>query len=188
MIAAALYPTSFLKSEILYSAEDITSRRQLTKTVVISAIRLFHSLSKMCVFIYTMTRCKHKQFQNVSECPMARGASDEAATHRGDMTVEKPVFLFYTSRSRTDTPEYYRAAFPCRKLKAIRPVPTLCDRCVKQAELAARLGPIDTVGSSSGSGSSNGSSLGLAAGSGSLSDLTNDSGMLRPGGRDAASR
>lgn len=144
----------------------------------------------MCVFIYTMTRCQHKQFQNVSECPIARGAPCDAATNRGDMTVERPVFLFDTSRSRTDTPDYYRAAFPCRKLKAIRPVPTLCDRCVRQAELAARLGPIDTLGSSSASGSSStGSSVGLAAaGSGSLSDLTNDSGMFGAGGQDCASR
>ncbi|KKY32613.1 hypothetical protein UCDDA912_g07416 [Diaporthe ampelina] len=127
-----------------------------------------------------MTRCQHKQFQNVSECPTARGAPDDAAAHRGDLTLEKAVFFFDTSRSRTDTPEYYRTAFPCRKLKAIRPVPTLCDRCVRQAELAARLGPIDTVGSGSGSGSSTGFSVGLVAGSGSLSDLTNDSGTSTP--------
>lgn len=142
----------------------------------------------MCVFIYTMTRCQHKQFQNVSECSTARGAPDEAATNRGDLTVEKPVFIFDTSRSRTDTPDYYRAAFPCKKLKAIRPVPTLCDRCIRKAELAARLGPIDTLGSSSASGSSTGSSVGLAAGSGSLSDLTNDSGMSGARGPDCASR
>lgn len=141
----------------------------------------------MCVFIYTMTRCQHKQFQNVSECPVARGTPEDA--DRGDLTAEKPVFLFDTSKSRTDTPEYYRAAFPCKKLKAIRPVSTLCDRCIKQAELAARLGPIDTpVGSRSGSGSSTGSSVGLAAGSGSLSDLTNDSGTLKSGGKDSVSR
>lgn len=140
----------------------------------------------MCVFIYTMTRCQHKQFQNVSECPTARGAPQDA--ERGDMTVEKPVFLFDTSRSRTDTPDYYRSTFPCRKLKAIRPVPTLCDRCIRQAELAARLGPIDTLGSSSAGGSSTGSSVGLAAGSGSLSDLTNDSGMFGAGGQDCARR
>lgn len=119
-----------------------------------------------------MTRCEHKQFQNVSECAVARGISEDA--DRGDMTVEKPVFLFDTSRSRTDTPEYYRATYPCRKLKAIRPVSTLCDQCIRRAELAARLGPIDTP---IGSGSSTSSSVGLAAGSGSLSDLTNDSGM-----------
>lgn len=132
----------------------------------------------MCVFIYTMNRCEHKQFQNVSECTVARRASDEP-TNRGDLTVEKPVFLFDTSKSRTSTPEYYKAAFPCRKLKAIRPVPTLCDQCAKRAELAAQLGPIGTPGSSSGSNNSTaGSSVGLAAGgSGSLSDLTNDSGM-----------
>lgn len=135
----------------------------------------------MCVFIYTMSRCQHKQFQNVSECPKARGAAEDTAD-RGDITVQKAVFLFDTSSSRTETPEYYKAAFPCRKLKAIRPVSTLCDRCTRQAELAARLGPIDTAGSSSGSGSSMGSSVGLAGGSGSLSDLTNDSGMSGSGG------
>lgn len=141
----------------------------------------------MCIFIYTMTRCQHKQFQNVSECPVARGTPEDA--DRGDLTAEKPVFLFDTSKSRTDTPEYYRAAFPCKKLKAIRPVSTLCDWCIKQAELAARLGPIDTpVGSRSGSGSSTGSSVGLAAVSGSLSDLTNDSGTLKSGGEDSASK
>lgn len=140
----------------------------------------------MCVFIYTMSRCQHKQFQNVSECATARGAAEDTAD-RGEITVQKPVFLFDTSSSRTDTPEYYRTTFPCRKLKAIRPVATLCDRCTRQAELAARLGPIDTGGSNSGSGSSVGSSVGLAGGSGSLSDLTNDSGMSGSGGKYSAS-
>lgn len=138
----------------------------------------------MCVFIYTMARCQHKQFQNVSECPVARGDPRDAGG-RGDQTVEKPVFLFDTSSSRTETPEHYRAAFPCRKLKAIRPVPTLCDRCIRKSELAARLGPVGTpAGSSSASARSAGSSVGLAAGGGSLSDLTNDSGMLGSRGRD----
>lgn len=144
----------------------------------------------MCVFIYTMTRCQHKQFQNVSECPVARGAAEDTI-HRGDITVEKPVFLFDTSTSRTETPEYYKAAFPCRKLKAIRPVPTLCDRCTRLAELAARLGSIDTPGASSGGSGSNsatGSSVGLAGGSGSLSDLTNDSGMSGLGGSSLCER
>jgi len=136
----------------------------------------------MCIFIYTMTRCQHKQFQNVSECPVAREAVEDN-THRGDITVEKPVFLFDTSRSMAETPEYYKAAFPCRKLKAIRPVPTLCDRCTRQAELAARLGTIDAVGNSSGSNSSAGSSVGLVGWSGSLSDITNDSGMSGSGGK-----
>lgn len=140
----------------------------------------------MCIFIYTISRCQHKQFQNVSECPTARGAAEDTAD-RGDITVQKPVFLFDTSSSRTETPEYYKAAFPCRKLRATRPVSTLCDRCIRQAELATRLGPIDTVGSSSGSGSSMGSSVGLAGGSGSLSDLTNDSGMSGSGGKYCAS-
>lgn len=147
----------------------------------------------MCVFIYTMTRCQHKQFQNVSECPVARGAHGEqeaaaaasSSSNRGDLTVERPVFLFDTSRSRTETPEYYKATFPCRKLKAIRPVPTLCDKCARQAELAARLGPVGIPGGSSGGNSSAGSSVGLAVGvgGGSLSDLTNnDSGMSASGG------
>jgi hypothetical protein len=136
----------------------------------------------MCVFIYTMTRCQHKQFQNVSECPVARGATGDS-THRGDITVEKPVFIFDTSRSKTETPEYYKAAFPCRKLKAIRPVPTLCDRCSRQASLTSRLGPIYTPGGSSGSHSAAGSSEGLADAVGLLSDLANDSGMSGSGGR-----
>ncbi|POS71810.1 hypothetical protein DHEL01_v209792 [Diaporthe helianthi] len=130
-----------------------------------------------------MSRCEHKQFQNVSECPIARGTCtpEQETTNRGDLTVEKPVFLFDTSKSRTETPEYYKATFPCRKLKAIRPVPTLCEQCARRAELASRLGPVGTPGSSSGSNSAAGSSVGLAAGgSGSLSDLTNDSGASTP--------
>ncbi|KAG8164485.1 hypothetical protein KVR01_006403 [Diaporthe batatas] len=140
----------------------------------------------MCVFVYTMTRCEHKQFQNVSECSVARGAHEQEPTNRGDLTAEKPVFLFDTSKSMTSTPEYYKAAFPCRKVKAIRPIPTLCDQCAKRAELAERLGPVGAPGSSSGSSNNNsnstaGSPMGLAAGrSGSLSDLTNDSGASTP--------
>ncbi|KAK2607007.1 hypothetical protein N8I77_005720 [Diaporthe amygdali] len=132
----------------------------------------------MCVFVYTMTRCQHKQFQNVSECATVRGTPD--VVDRGDLTLDKPAFLYDTCRSKTKTPEYYSNNFPCRKLKAIRPVPTLCTRCARQAELAARLGPVGVVGSSSGSGSSAGSSLGLVDGGGSISDFTNESGTSTP--------
>lgn len=114
----------------------------------------------------------------MSECPVARRTTEEQPANRGDLTVEKPVFLFDTSKSRTETPEYYKAAFPCRKLKAIRPVPTLCNQCARRAELGVRLEAAGTPGTSSDSSSTAGSSVGLAAGgSGSLSDLTNDSGM-----------
>ncbi|KAL1883960.1 hypothetical protein Daus18300_000068 [Diaporthe australafricana] len=137
----------------------------------------------MCVFVYTIARCQHKQFQNVSECPSARGDPD---VDRKSLTLDEPAFLFDTSRSKTQNPDYYRSNFPCRKLKAMRPVPTLCARCDRQAQLAARLGPVGGVGSSnasgSGSGSSAGSSVGLVAsgGGGSLSDVTNDSGASTP--------
>lgn len=131
----------------------------------------------MCVFIYTITRCQHKQFQNVSECPSARG---DPGVDRKSLTLDEPAFLFDTSRSKTQNPDYYRSTFPCRKLKAMRPVPTLCARCVRQAELAARLGPVEGVG-----GSAAGSSAGLVAGGGSLSDVTNDSGTLGDAGRTA---
>lgn len=90
----------------------------------------------MCVFIYTLPQvCGHTHFQNVSECPIARGV--EATTeNRLEATLSKPKFLFDTSRSRTRTPQAYSRTFACKKRKAIRPVPTLCDRCVKNTKEA----------------------------------------------------
>lgn len=85
----------------------------------------------MCIFIYTLPQqCGHKFFQNVSACPIARGIAP-TTDNRLDATLSTPKFLFDTSRSCIHTPEAYSREFACRKRKAIRPVPRLCDRCVK---------------------------------------------------------
>ncbi|KAJ4424260.1 hypothetical protein N0V82_001126 [Gnomoniopsis sp. IMI 355080] len=91
----------------------------------------------MCVFIYTLTQnCGHTCFQNVSECPIARGITPTTKNRR-DSTLSKPKFLFDTSQSRTHTPETYSRIFACNKRKAIRPVPALCDKCAKEKEREA---------------------------------------------------
>lgn len=85
----------------------------------------------MCIFIYTLPQqCGHKFFQNVSECPIARGLAP-TTENRLDATLSKTKFLFDTARSRSRTPEAYSREFDCKKSKAIRPVPTLCDKCIK---------------------------------------------------------
>lgn len=90
--------------------------------------------TSMCLFIYTLPQqCGHKYFQNVSECPIARGIAPTTENRMGS-TLPEPKFLFDTSRSRTHTPELYSRIFACKKQKAIRPVPTLCDKCVKDKE------------------------------------------------------
>lgn len=87
----------------------------------------------MCIFIYTLPQqCGHKYFQNVSECPIARGLEPTTENRLG-ATLSKTKFLFDTSRSRSRTPEAYSREFDCKKRKAIRPVPTLCDTCIKNA-------------------------------------------------------
>lgn len=153
----------------------------------------------MCIFIYTLPQlCRHPQFQNVCECAVARGAPAETET--SSLTLAEPKFLFDTSRSRSVTPAYYRARFPCKKRKALRPVPTMCAGCLE--EQAVRIGTVvvgekgELVGSgssssSSGSGGSSDDSsggrlappVGLLPVSGSASsDMTSGSGMcLSPG-------
>lgn len=84
----------------------------------------------MCIFIYTLPQhCGHTFFQNVSECPIARGLAP-TNENRLDATLKKTKFLFDTSRSRTRTPEAYSCQFDCKKSKAVRPVPSLCDNCI----------------------------------------------------------
>ncbi|KUI73642.1 hypothetical protein VM1G_09493 [Cytospora mali] len=140
----------------------------------------------MCVFIYTLPQlCGHQQFQNVCECAVARGAPD---TETNSLTLGEPKFLFDTSKSRSRTPAYYEARFPCKKRKAIRPVPGACAQCLKEEQAVAETGtdkkevvPLGSSSSSGGSGHSSGSSVGLvpASGSGS-SDMTNGSGASTP--------
>lgn len=87
----------------------------------------------MCIFIYTLPQhCGHTSFQNVHECPIARGI-EPTTENRLDAALSKTKFLFDTSRSRTRTPEAYSREFPCKKRKAIRPVPTLCEQCMRNS-------------------------------------------------------
>ncbi|ROW06940.1 hypothetical protein VMCG_03981 [Cytospora schulzeri] len=140
----------------------------------------------MCVFIYTLPQlCCHPQFQNVCECGVARGAHE---TETKSLTIARPKFLFDTSKSGTRTPAYYKARFPCKKRKAIRPVPTMCTRCLEQQVAGTKIGTVRgqdhvlqdvLVGSSIGH--SSGSSVGLVPASGSSSsDMTNASGASTP--------
>ncbi|KAK7735253.1 hypothetical protein SLS53_007643 [Cytospora paraplurivora] len=147
----------------------------------------------MCVFIYTLPQlCRHPQFQNVCECAVARGAPAETET--SSLTLAEPKFLFDTSRSRSVTPAYYRTRFPCKKRKALRPVPTMCAECLKeQAVRIVGTGSSEKVklvgsGTSSSEGSSDASSggrlvppIGLLPVSGSTSsDMTSGSGASTP--------
>lgn len=92
----------------------------------------------MCVFIYTlMQQCGHTRFQNVCECPIARGIAPTTQT-RGDLTLSEPKFLFDTARSQSHTPESYSRIFACKKRKAIRPVPVLCNKCLWEKEQEAK--------------------------------------------------
>lgn len=102
----------------------------------------------MCLFIYTLPQlCNHLCFQNVSECAVARGVPP---SQESSMTLREPVFLFDTMRSRSRTPEYYSQRFSCKKRKAVRPVPTLCDRCGGGAST------IDMIAATSSMSDSNG--------------------------------
>ncbi|CAN8104182.1 unnamed protein product [Discula destructiva] len=95
----------------------------------------------MCLFIYTLSeRCGHRSFQNVAECPVARGIEHpHTAATRRDATLTTPKFLFDTARSKTHTPESYTRIFACQKRKAIRPVPgALCDECIAKEAAAKR--------------------------------------------------
>lgn len=65
-------------------------------------------------------------FQNVSECVVARGI---LGFEKHSLTLTEPVFLFDTMRSTSRTPAYYSQTFCCRKLKAVRPVPKMCEEC-----------------------------------------------------------
>lgn len=156
----------------------------------------------MCIFVYTLPQlCCHPQFQNVCECATAQGAP-EAETR--SMTLAEPKFLFDTRKGGPETPAYYKARFPCRKRKAVRPVPEMwCTRCLEEKAAAVVVAPVceagafvgpgpgpsrgrdglvvgSRIGSGSSSGHSSGSSSGglvTASGSG-YSDLTSASGML----------
>lgn len=93
----------------------------------------------MCLFIYTLPQlCKHLCFQNVSECAVARGIPP---SQESSLTLREPVFLFDTMRSTSRTPEYYSQRFSCKKRRAVRPVPTLCERCVGGTSAADMLAP-----------------------------------------------
>lgn len=95
----------------------------------------------MCLFIYSLSQqCGHQTFQNVSECPVARGIPlPHTAAHRHDATLPTPKFLFDTRRSKTHTPESYGHLFACPKRKAVRPVPhALCDECVASQQQQQR--------------------------------------------------
>lgn len=137
----------------------------------------------MCVFIYTLPQlCRHPQFQNVCECALARGAL-EAETK--SLTLAEPKFLFDTSKSGSETPAYYRARFPCKKRKAIRPVLTMCARCLEEQAGAVKMSTVGEQGKVLGvlvgsrSGQSSGSSVGLVPASGSSSSgMTTASGMF----------
>lgn len=112
----------------------------------------------MCLFIYALSQqCGHKTFQNVSECPVARGIPPpHTPADRLDATLPTPKFLFDTRRSKTHTPEFYARVFDCPKRKAVRPVPdALCDDCVSQqqeAELRRRRLLLATVAEEVGQG------------------------------------
>ncbi|PSR97337.1 hypothetical protein BD289DRAFT_107671 [Coniella lustricola] len=94
---------------------------------------------KMCLFVYTLSSCSHSCFQNVAECAVAQGFSGDdnddnnKNTLRMDMTLATPKFLFDTARSHSRTPDFYRAAFNCKKRKATRPVTGLCKQCLRNA-------------------------------------------------------
>lgn len=137
----------------------------------------------MCVFIYTLPQlCRHPQFQNVCECATVRGAPE---TETKSLTLAEPKFLFDTEKGGLETPAYYEAQFPCKKRKAVRPVPTLwCAKCMEGQAAGSEAGTVmgqvqdlPVVGGSSGN--SSGSNVGLvpASGSGS-SDLTSASGKF----------
>lgn len=149
----------------------------------------------MCVFIYTLTQqCGHTNFQNVSECPIARGITPTTEKCR-DSTLSEPKFLFDTSRSRTRTPNFYSRVFACKKRKAIRPVPILCEKCVQEKDRQAKkdrqqkmqVGERVVFGSSwagrVGRSESSGSSVALMStgpsASSTTSTLHNTSGMTR---------
>lgn len=93
----------------------------------------------MCLFIYTLPQhCGHTYFQNVAECPVARGLAPTIENRR-DSTLSEPKFLFDTARSRTHTPEVYARRFPaCKKGRAVRPVPAFCDKCIVRREKEER--------------------------------------------------
>lgn len=133
--------------------------------------------NEMCIFIYTLPQlCRHPQFQNVCECAVARGTPE---TETSSLTLEEPKFLFDTSKSKPETPEYHTARFPCKKSKAIRPVLTMCTHCLKEQAATAKMRTTKREevlmgGSSDGLGSS----VGLVPASGSsFSNMTNGSGM-----------
>lgn len=87
----------------------------------------------MCVFIYTLPQlCGHKHFQNVAECAGAHGEHEPRPGHRSDsILLDRPKFLFDTAAR--DNPEFYARHFACRKRKAVRPSPTMCEGCVRQS-------------------------------------------------------
>lgn len=118
----------------------------------------------MCLFIYTLPQhCNHLCFQNVSECAVARGIPSSQTT---SLTLQAPVFLFDTMRSRSRTPEYYSQHFACKKRKAIRPVPTLCEQCGSSggaAAAAAAVLPTTAMASSSLRLGSRGVGVGVGA-------------------------
>lgn len=98
----------------------------------------------MCVFIYNLPQlCGHKHFQNVAECAVARGAVPLAGTHgeheprpghrSESVLLREPKFLFDTARDATRTPDWYARRFACRKRKAVRPSPTMCEGCARAA-------------------------------------------------------
>lgn len=142
----------------------------------------------MCIFIYTLPQlCRHPQFQNVCECATARGTPE---TETKTLTLAEPKFLFDTKKSGFRTPAYYKARFPCKKRKAVRPVPTLwCARCLEEQAAGSRTGTVggqgqDVLVVGSSIGHSSGSSVGLVPASGSSSsDMTNASGMFMCPGR-----
>lgn len=141
----------------------------------------------MCLFIYTLPQlCGHTHFQNVAECPIARGVSllEPKPGNRSNCTLAEPKFLFDTCRDRSHTPAHYSAQYSCKKRKAIRPVLMQCENCVRKTAAAqakrehmqeesqaadhlhARLDE-DGVASSGSSGSS----VALMAASASVSDV-----------------
>ncbi|KAF3765526.1 hypothetical protein M406DRAFT_329427 [Cryphonectria parasitica EP155] len=126
----------------------------------------------MCLFIYTVSACKHTHFQNVAECPIAQGLADSPGA-RLNLTLQRPKFLFDTAQSTSRTPEYYKATFDCPKRKAVRPVAELCPRCADQQNLAAVSESLEAppamVCNVAGSGSA-GSEVALVTASSSVSD------------------
>lgn len=95
----------------------------------------------MCVLVYTLPQlCGHTHLQNVAECDLAAA---ERSRSRGPMVPAttyapptEPRFLFDTAREAPAAVERVRA-YPCRKRRAVRPAPVMCEECMR-AEWARR--------------------------------------------------